>query len=571
MIPMRIGPLVRAASPSTVVVWAEFHQPGLVTLSARPSDASSTAASTVSSHTVNVGGRHYIALQLTNLQPATWYTYHLDSSADQPLPASAHTAQQSLRPLRYQCFRTLEAQTEHLAPTQKSPLRIAYGSCRDLRVPEHDAFSAFGAWLLERFLARDTQWPHLLLLIGDQIYADEPSAGLLQHYPHLRKGAQTFEDFACMYTYSWTSDEQVRQVLATLPTYMIFDDHEITNNFNISPTWRARAIHRGWEALLVDGLAAYWIYQGWGNLYQREPSQHPLLHIMQTAALTGEDALEALRACISSAIREQSRLPWYYDIPTQPSIFVMDVRADRPAIFDSQAPFTESPTSIMHPQQMEQLASWLYEKNRAPVLLVSSVPVLLPPLIGLAEYLMGIRPFYKRIAPLRRLGHYLARLQHKLAMGTSFDHWPIFNTTWHKLVDILAKRRQHILVLSGDVHFSYAMQAQHTHKTLRTAHLYQLVSTPLQNELSPKNRRLILGQAWLHRATYGGLRTHMLPMYTGNYKQRVPHNMLLQTTIAMVTLQLQANGNYKIQQEYLGFIEGKMAVVGRTIIEPPGN
>lgn len=569
---MRIGPLVRATSTSTVVVWAEFYQPGAVTLSARPFDAPSTTASNISSHTVNVGGRYYAALQLTDLQPATWYTYYLDSSADQPLPASEHTdARQSLRPLRYQCFRTLEAQTEHPGSTQESALRIAYGSCRDMRMPEHDAFSAFGAWLLERFLARDTLWPHLLLLIGDQIYADEPSAGLLQRYPHLQKGAQTFEDFACMYTYSWTSDEQVRQVLAVLPTYMIFDDHEITNNFNISPTWRARAIRHGQEQLLVDGLVSYWIYQGWGNLHQRQPSQHPLLHIMQAAARSGEDALEALHACISSAIREQSHLTWHYEIPTRPSIFVMDVRVDRPAIFNSQTPFTEFPASMMHPQQMEQLASWLYEKRGELMLLVSSVPVLLPPLIGLAEYLMGVRPFYKRVAPLRRLGHHLARLQHKLAMGTSFDHWPVFNTTWHSLVDILAKRQQHILVLSGDVHFSYAMQARRTKKSLRTARLYQLVSTPLQNELSTNNRRLVLGQAWLQRAIYGGLRMQMLPMYTGNLKQRVPHNMLLQTTIALLTLQPQSNGNYKIQQEYLGFMEGKMAVVGRTIIEPRGS
>jgi phosphodiesterase/alkaline phosphatase D-like protein len=216
---------------------------------------------------------------------------------------------------------------------------------------------------------------------------------------------------------------------------------------------------------------------------------------------------------------------------------------------------------------MQQLASWLYENQAAPAILVSSVPILLPPLIGLAEYLMGIRPWYKSIAPLRWLGRQVARVQHKLAMGTSFDHWPVFNTTWRKLIDLLGKSRQDILVLSGDVHFSYAMQARRTKKSTYNAHIYQLVSTPLQNELSSNSRKLVLRQARLHRATYGGLHTRMLPMYTSKHKQRVPHDMLLQTAIAMLTLQLQGNGKYEIQQVYLGFVEDRMDVVGQTIIE----
>ena len=46
---------------------------------------------------------------------------------------------------------------------------------------------------------------------------------------------------------------------------MIFDDHEITNSWNTSPDWRARALSHGLEPMLVDGLVAYWVYQGWGN------------------------------------------------------------------------------------------------------------------------------------------------------------------------------------------------------------------------------------------------------------------------------------------------------------------
>lgn len=72
-----------------------------------------------------------------------------------------------------------------------------------------------------------------------------------------------------------------------LPTYMIFDDHEIINNWNISPTWRAKALKHGREQLLVDRPVAYWVYQGWGNLHRRTNTTSPLLQIMQQGAESG--------------------------------------------------------------------------------------------------------------------------------------------------------------------------------------------------------------------------------------------------------------------------------------------
>ena len=159
-------------------------------------------------------------------------------------------------------------------------------------------------------------------MIGDQIYADQPPAALKKVYPQLAHGANTFEDFALLYEYAWTKDKGVRQALAVIPTYMIFDDHEITNNWNISPTWRAAALQKGLAQALVDGLVAYWVYQGWGNLDRRTQSHlSPLLSIMQEAEQSGEDVLEALRTQIKQEMSGKADLHWHYTIPTQPAYF----------------------------------------------------------------------------------------------------------------------------------------------------------------------------------------------------------------------------------------------------------
>ena len=149
-------------------------------------------------------------------------------------------------------------------------------------------------------------------------------------------------------------------------------------------------------------------------------------------------------------------------------------------------------------------------------------------------------------------------------MGISFDHWPIFTATWHELVKMLAERQQDILVLSGDVHFSYATEAQPTKKGSNETHLYQFVSTPLQNELSPNSQRLVLGQSRLKRATYGGLHVRMLPLLRGDKKGRVAHDLLIQNTLAFVRLQSEGQGRYEIRQEYLGVRDGEMDQIGHT-------
>jgi len=55
-------------------------------------------------------------------------------------------------------------------------------------------------------------------------------------------------------------------------------------------------------------------------------------------------------------------------------------------------------------------------------------------------------------------------------------------------------------------------------------------------------------------------------MLTGDKKGRVPHDLLLQNTVALVRLQHKGDEKYEIRQEYLAVKDGDMEVVGRTII-----
>ncbi len=581
MIQVRVGPLVRAVSAESAAVWCEWTEAGEVELVAVPEQAAQEQIAmpltrSTRARTICVGGHHYTLFHLTGLQPASWYAYTLAPISVSGEPAAvASSSFPSPGQRLIQCFRTLDL------PGEGQPLRVAYGSCRNLSAPGPDALSAFGTWLQTTFDERETLWPRLLLLIGDQIYADEglrrrkKAANSDQRKPvksALPPGAHSFEEFTALYEEAWMEDAGVRQALAALPTYMIFDDHEITNSWNIAPSWLGQALRRGLEQTLVDGLVAYWLYQGWGNLCARSASEHPLLALMQQAAQSGEDALEELRDRVRKAVYGEIMPHWHYEIPTTPPIFVADVRADRPAFRGkTEAAALDAPARIMSQPQMEELRRWLQTHASTAVLLVSSVPALLPPAIGFAEYMAGIRPL--RRGPLRQPAHLLATLQRQLAQYMSFDHWPVFSDTWHELVDLLAARQRDLIILSGDVHFSYAAQARTTlFPTKKRATLYQLVASPFRNALSKGNSDLIRGQSTLKRFFFGGLHIAILPLLRPWGAKHIPHDLLMQNTIALLTLWPQSSeggdtGNYRLQQIYMGIKDGRLREVARTAFE----
>ena len=146
----------------------------------------------------------------------------------------------------------------------------------------------------------------------------------------------------------------------------------------------------------------------------------------------------------------------------------------------------------------------------------------------------------------------------------SFDHWPVFAATWRELVSLLSHRRHDIVVLSGDVHFSYAAEA---HRGLfhskKHASLFQLVASPFANALDSRDAGLVHTQARVKRAIYGGLHIRMLRL-TGA-KATVAGDLLMQNTVALVTFEPPSSsgneGKYAMRQVYLGIIEGKLEEV----------
>jgi len=63
---------------------------------------------------------------------------------------------------------------------------------------------------------------------------------------------------------------KVRRALANVSTFVIFDDHEITDDWNLNPSWRDMVYTSPLgKSIIRNGMMAYALFQDWGNQADR--------------------------------------------------------------------------------------------------------------------------------------------------------------------------------------------------------------------------------------------------------------------------------------------------------------
>ena len=126
---------------------------------------------------------------------------------------------------------------------------------------------------------------------------------------HERKGGGPEKRVNTLTTF-YDSLPRVRRALANVPTYMIFDDHDVTDDWNISRSWRDQVYTSLLGRRIVTGaLAAYALFQDWGNDplgYRLNPHKR-VLQQAREAVRAGRDRRAVRRA--REALRPQPVRP----------------------------------------------------------------------------------------------------------------------------------------------------------------------------------------------------------------------------------------------------------------------
>ncbi|WP_055490157.1 alkaline phosphatase D family protein [Streptomyces sp. TP-A0356] len=483
---LRLGPLLRYADGSSATVWVETSRPCTAEVRC-PSGAHGTA------RTFQIAGHHYAIVPVTGLAPDTTEAYEvlLDGTPVWPPPDS---------PFPPSVIRTSGAGT----------LRVTFGSCR-WAAPPGGGKDPVGPDALDTLASRlavapDTERPDVLLLLGDQVYADETSGAIRRRIAARRglsdpPGGQVadYEEFTWLYHESWR-DPEVRWLLSTVPSCMIFDDHDIIDDWNTSASWvadmRATA---WWRERLLGGLMSYWVHQHLGNLSPAELAEDPLY----AAVRETPDGTDVLRAYAAQADAHPSSVRWSYRRDFgRVRVVMLDTRAAR--VLD------EAGRAMLDAGQ----AQWLREQALGArdacdhLLIGASLPWLLPRLVHDAEAWNASLCRGERGARWARFGERLRR-------GADLEHWAAFPESFEALADLIAEAGTgpgapaSVCVLSGDVHHAYVAEPDWPGGAKPDARVLQLVCSPVHNSV-PLSMRLGFRFGWsgLGRALGRALARH---------------------------------------------------------------
>lgn len=527
---LRLGPMLRHVSPTTAVLWMELSARARVDVDAwTPGRARVTA----SAATFAVGGHHYALVALRGLRPGRWYEYRVVTRGEgsrQLWPDAA------IRPiLPPSVFRTPE-------DTGITPLRLATFSCRRSRSYDKagdesqgpDALLPFSRRLQAEFGRRRQRWPHALLMMGDQIYADSLSDAMratldpAHEAAGLPKGtAISFEEHAQAYLEAWGHPE-LRWLFSCIPSFTIFDDHDVIDDWNISAEWKVKMGDTSWWFLKYSAaLLSYWLYQGAGNLHPDEWDRDERMRAVRRGITSRPvDATGSLQTLFLRYALGQGRPKWSYAIDLNGArLVVADLRFYR----DLQS------RNLMDEDEWTWFEDVVRSSPARHLLLVFSLPYLLPDAIHELETSSeASNSFPWNLNPINWALEGLGLGPQDVRDKYDMEHWSAFSTSFNRILSLLEELRRpgrirpaFIGILSGDVHFCYNMLGRLALAPHRP--VYQLVSSGARNLLSDFERNAIavlaspVGSAGvaLARVLAAGFGTTMLPVNPKSAAQKV--------------------------------------------------
>ncbi len=475
-----VGPLLRYTGSTQATVWVETDRACVVSvLDHRAS-------------TFAVEGHHYALVVVEGLAPdsVTPYEVRLDEEVVWPPddgrpPSAIHTRDHERR------------------------ARLVFGSCRvgapeappytlsrdeDPRGFEIDALWAFS----RRLQAGREGWPDCLLLLGDQVYADEVSPDALAFLRSRRDVSKPpgeevadFEEYTRLYRETW-SDPDVRWLLSTVPSAMIFDDHDVHDDWNISESWKEDMRRLPWwEERIVGAYMSYYLYQHLGNLAPPELEAEVLLTELAAAGDGGPRLRRFARA--ADRTTDASRFAFHRDFG-RIRLVVVDSRGAR-VVADGRRDMVDG-------NEWE----WIAKRVRGDfdhVIIASTLPVFMLQAVHHLEA-------WNEAVCSGRWGRRAVGPGERIRRALDLDHWAAFQRSFRELVGLLRERADPsagpapatITILGGDVHMAYVAEVDVAGPG--GSRVFQLVCSPFRNPLGARERRLmrLLSRrpaAWLAR------------------------------------------------------------------------
>lgn len=259
----------------------------------------------------------------------------------------------------------------------------------------------------------------------------------------------------------------VARLFAHLPTLMIFDDHDVTDDWNLSAAWEAAVYEHPFSRRIVgNALIAYLLCQGWGN--DPDGLAEPLTasrEWLDSAAHDGRLDCETHNRLVTHLLRFTG---WGYTLDSTPRLVVLDTRTRR---WRSERR-RHHPSGLMDWEALSEFQQELLEEPS--VIIVSPAPI------------FGV----KLIEGIQRVFTWFGK-----PLLVDAENWMAHPGAAHTMLNILRHSRtpQRYVILSGDVHYSFVYAI-----TLRQRSFETLTGQPSERKGKARG-----AQNWRHNLGLG--------------------------------------------------------------------
>lgn len=249
---------------------------------------------------------------------------------------------------------------------------------------------------------------------------------------------------------------EVRRVMAHVPSYMIFDDHDVTDDWNLTVGWEKAAYENAFSKRIIgNALLSYLLCQAWGNtpVQMKSDWRNSLVGLFSYASANKIIAQDQHDDLITQLLRYEK---WHFSLDSSPKVVVLDTRTRR---WRSESNLNK-PSGLMDWEAMVEFQQELIGLDS--VVVVSPAPM------------FGVKFIETLQSMATKMGNPLI---------IDAENWMAHPGSANTLLSIFThtKTPKNFVILSGDVHYSFVYDVKLRYKQT-DSHIYQITCSGIKNE-----------------------------------------------------------------------------------------
>lgn len=271
---------------------------------------------------------------------------------------------------------------------------------------------------------------------------------------------------------------KVRRCLANIATYMICDDHDVSDDWYLNQEWCNRVLSKPLGRRVVqNGLLSYALFQAWGNTPEQfmhlKPGELLLNLAVQWSQAEGKDWAVDRKIQTLLSISEQEQKTEFPQYQTDGDVIILKRHS-----FEESHPLQWHYTLRFAKHEVVVLDSRTWRGYSPPPAATTDPPMLLSPTAFVEQIqapLKATDDLKKQgksqvevtfvVAPTNLVSLWIIDLAQELSLkqGKVFqsdvgDAWNLNKVAFAKLLTELFSRRDRIIILSGDIHYGGAVR-----------------------------------------------------------------------------------------------------------------